>query len=206
MYAKVCGLTAVDDVRVAVDAGADAIGMVMNRTSPRAVDAELARRIVAAAAGSVDTVLVVNDMPAVDAARLAGEIGVDVLQLHGRYTAADFAAAAEVFGRLWRATSLAHDPDLTVGAYGEQALLLDAPRPGSGEQWDLTALADGGPSGRWILAGGLRPDNVAAAIAQARPWGVDVSSGVESAPGVKSHEKIRQFLSSVRNEEHAFRG
>lgn len=197
MLAKVCGLTAVDDVAVAVGAGADAIGVVINRTSPRAVDADLASRIVAAAAGEVDTVLVVNDMPAAQAARLAQRIGVSVLQLHGTYTPADFAEATALFPRVWRATSLAHAPDLRVGAYGEEALLLDAPRPGSGEQWDLTSLSDRGPDGHWILAGGLRPDNVAAAITRARPWGVDVSSGVESAPGVKDHGLIRDFLAQV---------
>lgn len=198
MFVKVCGLTAVDDVAVAIEAGADALGVVSNRTSPRAIDAQLARAIVAAADGAVDTVLVVNDLPATDAAHLAQRIGVDVLQLHGTYTAADFAAAGALFPRLWRATSLAHDPDLTVGAYGEELLLLDAPQPGSGEQWDLGALRERAPAGRWLLAGGLRPDNVAAAIAQARPWGVDVSSGVESSPGVKDPVKIREFLSAIR--------
>lgn len=197
MLAKVCGLTAVDDVAVAVGAGADAIGVVMNRTSARAVDEDLAARIVAAADGQVDTVLVVNDMPAADAAQIAHRIGVSVLQLHGTYTADDFAGAAAHFPRLWRATSLAHRPNLQVGAYGEEALLLDAPRPGSGQQWDLTALGEGAPDGHWLLAGGLRPDNVAAAIAAARPWGVDVSTGVESAPGVKDHGLIREFLAQV---------
>ncbi len=198
MYAKVCGLTAVDDVEVAVGSGADAIGVVMNDTSPRAIDSGLAARIVAAAAGEVDTVLVVNDKPADVAARLAHDLGVSVLQLHGRrYTADDFAAALAVFPRVWRATSLAHDPDLHVGAYGEELVLLDAPTPGSGEQWDLTALTERAPDGRWLLAGGLRPGNVAAAVAAARPWGVDVSSGVESAPGVKDHGLIREFLAEV---------
>ncbi|MFT3715822.1 MAG: phosphoribosylanthranilate isomerase [Gordonia sp. (in: high G+C Gram-positive bacteria)] len=201
MFAKVCGLTAVETVDVAVSAGADAVGVVMNRTSPRAIDEPLAARIVDAARGQVDTVLVVNDMPAADAARLAARLGVDVLQLHGTYTADDFADALAVFPRLWRATSLRHDPPLQVGAYGEQALLLDAPRPGSGEQWDYRALAGKGLDGDWILAGGLRPDNVADAIAQAHPWGVDVSSGVESAPGVKDHGAIREFLSVVRATE-----
>ncbi|MFT3663329.1 MAG: phosphoribosylanthranilate isomerase [Gordonia sp. (in: high G+C Gram-positive bacteria)] len=204
MYAKVCGLTAVDDVAAAVSGGADAIGVVMNDTSPRAIDAELAARIVAAARDlsrarrRIDTVLVVNDKPADRAAQLAREIGADVLQLHGRYTPDDFAVATAIAPRVWRATSLAHDPDLRVGAYGEELLLLDAPRPGSGEQWDLSALAERGPRGRWLLAGGLRPDNVAAAIARARPWGVDVSSGVESSPGVKDHAKIAAFLAEVR--------
>ncbi|MFZ2509691.1 MAG: hypothetical protein WAW85_01170, partial [Gordonia sp. (in: high G+C Gram-positive bacteria)] len=106
MFVKVCGLTAVDDVAVAIAAGADAIGVVANRTSPRAIAETLAREIVAAADGAVETVLVVNDMPATDAAQLARRLGVSVLQLHGRYDEADFAAAGALFPRLWRATSL----------------------------------------------------------------------------------------------------
>ncbi|GEE00818.1 N-(5'-phosphoribosyl)anthranilate isomerase [Gordonia spumicola] len=198
MYVKVCGLTDPDTVDVAVDAGADAVGVVMNRTSPRAVDADTARSIVDRAGGRVDTVLVVNDMSAADAARIAAGLGFSVLQLHGGYTEADFADAAAIFPRLWRATSLAVDPPLEVGAYGEVALLLDAPRPGSGETWDLSVLADRGVHGAWLLAGGLTSDNVADAIAAARPWGVDTSSGVEASPGVKDHAKVRAFIKAAR--------
>ncbi|MFT3899337.1 MAG: phosphoribosylanthranilate isomerase [Gordonia sp. (in: high G+C Gram-positive bacteria)] len=197
MYVKVCGMTTVDAARVAVDAGADAVGVVMNRTSPRAIDAALAREIIAAVTDDVDTVLVVNDMSAADAAALAVELGADVLQLHGAYAADDFATALTHLPRVWRATSLAADPDLTVGAYGEEALLLDAARPGSGHRWDTAALGDG-PAGHWILAGGLSPANVAEAIAAADPWGVDVSSGVESAPGIKDHDAIRAFVAAAR--------
>lgn len=198
MYVKVCGLTDPATVDVAVDAGADAIGVVMNQTSPRAVDADTARTIVDRAAGRVDTVLVVNDMPAVDAARIAADLGFSVLQLHGSYTADDFTAASATAPRLWRATSLANDPPLQVGAYGEESLLLDAPRPGSGERWDLSVLADLGVSGHWLLAGGLSPTNVADAVGQVHPWGVDVSSGVECSPGVKDHAKVRDFVEAAR--------
>ncbi|MGO3325797.1 phosphoribosylanthranilate isomerase [Gordonia sp. (in: high G+C Gram-positive bacteria)] len=198
MYVKVCGLTDPATVDVAVAAGADAIGVVMNQTSSRAVDTVVARTIVERADGRVDTVLVVNDMPAADASRIAADLGFSVLQLHGSYTADDFAAAAEVFGHLWRATSLANDPPLQVGAYGEESLLLDSARPGSGERWDLSVLAGRGVSGRWLLAGGLSPTNVADAIGQVRPWGVDVSSGVESSPGVKDHAAVRAFVEAAR--------
>nr|WP_132994134.1 phosphoribosylanthranilate isomerase [Gordonia zhaorongruii] len=201
MYVKVCGLTRPETVDVAVDAGADAVGVVMNRTSARAVDSATARTVVAQAAGRVDTVLVVNDMPAADAAAIAVDLGFDVLQLHGSYGEADFASAARIIPRLWRATSLANDPPLQVGAYGEESLLLDAPRPGSGERWDLSALAERGVGGRWLLAGGLHPGNVADAIAQARPWGVDTSSGIESSPGVKDHVLVRAFIAAARSAE-----
>ncbi|WOC11402.1 phosphoribosylanthranilate isomerase [Gordonia sp. MP11Mi] len=197
MYVKVCGLTDPATVDVAVDAGADAIGVVMNRTSSRAVDAGIASTIVERAGGRVDTVLVVNDMRAVDAAHIAADLGFAVLQLHGTYAADDFAAASAVIPRLWRATSLANDPPLQVGAYGEESLLLDAPKPGSGERWDLSVLTDR-VTGHWLLAGGLTPDNVADAVAQAKPWGVDISSGVESAPGVKDHAAVRAFVANAK--------
>lgn len=199
MYVKICGLRTPEHVEVALASGADAVGFVMNRTSPRRVDAELARSLVAAVAGRADTVLVVNDLPALDAATIAVELGIDVVQLHGaRYREDDFAAALKVGGRVWRATSLAEEPDLTVGAYGEEVLLLDAPKPGSGQTWDLSALVERAPEGRWMLAGGLNPENVAAAIATAAPWGVDVSSGVETAPGEKDADLIRAFAAAAR--------
>ncbi|MDR2256402.1 MAG: phosphoribosylanthranilate isomerase [Arthrobacter sp.] len=195
MYVKVCGVTTPQMAREVCAEGVDAIGVNMSAKSPRCVDAATAREIIAAVDCSVETVLVINDRPAVDAARLALEVGASVLQLHGPgYGPADFAAAAEIFPRLWRAISLAHDPHPVAGSHGEELLLIDAPKPGSGESWDLSALEEARPEGRWLLAGGLNPDNVAAAVAVAKPWGVDVASGVESAPGVKDPALVRAFI------------
>ncbi|RYZ26791.1 MAG: phosphoribosylanthranilate isomerase, partial [Propionibacteriaceae bacterium] len=84
-----------------------------------------------------------------------------------------------------------------VGAWGEEVLLLDAPKPGSGERWDLSDLADRAPDGTWLIAGGLSPANVREAVEAVRPWGVDVSSGVETAPGEKSSELIRAFVEAA---------
>ena len=206
MYLKICGLTDPENARVAVEAGVDALGIMMNATSPRALSVERAAEVltearVAAAESwhSLDTVLVVSDMPVDRAAALVDELDFDVLQLHGNYSDEDVAEAASVVDRVWRATSLADGPaDLRVGAHGEEALLLDAPRGGSGETWDLGSLAGGRPEGRWILAGGLNPENVAERLVAAQPWGVDVSSGVESAPGVKDPDRIRAFVQAVR--------
>lgn len=195
MYVKICGLRTAEHARVAVEAGAGAVGVVMNRTSVRRATEQEARTVVDAVAGRVDTVLVVNDMDAAEAAGTARRLGFDVVQLHGPgYGAADFAAVLDVVPRVWRATSLDLDPPLEVGALGEEVLLLDAPRPGSGERWDLTALAARAPRGRWMVAGGLAPDNVADAVRTVHPWGVDVSSGVEVAPGEKDAGLVREFL------------
>ncbi|WP_029068703.1 phosphoribosylanthranilate isomerase [Jonesia quinghaiensis] len=198
MFVKVCGLSTPESVAAAVEAQVDAVGFVHALGSSRHLDADAIRALVATVECRVDTVLVVAKIPAVAAAHLACDTGVSVLQLHGSYTQADFEAAQQVFPRLWRATSLEAAPDVTVGAFGEEMLLLDAPRAGSGERWDVTALADRNLDGRWLLAGGLTPDNVAESIAAAKPWGVDVSSGVESAPGVKDLAKIRDFVAAAR--------
>ena len=196
---KICGLRTAEHADAAIEAGADAVGVVMNRTSSRrATDAE-ALSVTRAAQGTVDSVLVVNDLPAAAAAETAVRLGFDVLQLHGRaYGREDFAAALAIVPRVWRATSLDLDPPLEVGAWGEELLLLDAPKPGSGERWELSELADRAPDGRWLVAGGLAPATVAEAVTAVRPWGVDVSSGVEVAPGEKSAELIRAFVSAAR--------
>lgn len=198
VYVKICGLPSPDAAAWALDAGADAIGVVMSRRSVRNVDADTAARIVAVSQGHVDTVLVTNDLTVDEAVAAAELIGVDVLQLHGRYSPDDFARAAAAFPRIWRAQSLSEGADLTVGAQGEEVLLLDAPRPGSGELWDLSALEGRRPEGQWLLAGGLDPQTVTAAIEAVQPWGVDVSSGVESASGVKDRELIKAFVAAAR--------
>lgn len=199
MFVKVCGLDTVESARVAVEAGADAIGVVISQGSPRNLSVEAATEIVDVVRADVETVLVVSDMPAPQAAETALAIGVSILQLHGGYTREDFSQALRRFDRVWRATSLSDDTDLHVGAWGEELLLLDAPRAGSGQRWDLDSLDTRRPDGRWLLAGGLSPDNVAEAVRLALPGGVDVSSGVERARGVKDHDAIRAFVAAARS-------
>ncbi|WP_323101097.1 phosphoribosylanthranilate isomerase [Intrasporangium sp. YIM S08009] len=198
MYVKVCGLKDPDMARVAVAAGADAVGVVMSEGSPRHVTPEAAAGVVEAVGGRADTVLVVREMPVAEAVEAAGSIGATVLQLHGGYSAAEFATARAGFARVWRATALDDSTELTVGAWGEEVLLLDAPVAGSGHTWDIGALQHRRPRGRWLLAGGLDPVNVAGAVTAARPWGVDVSSGVESSRGVKDPDLVRAFVAAAR--------
>lgn len=199
VYVKICGLDTIDHALVAVEAGADAIGVVMSASSSRGLDVATAASIVDAVRDRVDTVLVVNDLGAREAAEVASRIGVSVLQLHGpAYGSGAFADARARVPRVWRATSLADDPDLHVGALGEEAILLDAATPGSGTTWDLAALDEHRPDGRWLLAGGLTPDNVAEAVKHAKPWGVDVSSGVEASRAVKDPALIRAFIREAK--------
>ena len=192
---KICGLSTPRDVEVAIEAGADAVGFVLSSSSPRAVSPARVRELVGVAAGAATTVLVVHDVSIPEAVERAGELGVDVLQVHG-YAPQEVRAASDSWPRTWRATAASAGPVL-VGEHGEEALLLDSPVPGSGETWDLGLLGEV-PEGRWILAGGLSPENVALAVREVRPWGVDVSSGVESARGVKDHGLVRAFLEAAR--------
>ena len=154
MFVKVCGLDTLESARVAVEAGADAIGVVISQGSPRNLTVEAAAEIVDAVRAEVETVLVVRDMPVAQAVETAPASASSILQLHGGYTRDDFARPASDFERVWRATSLADDTDLHVGAWGEELLLLDAPRAGSGERWDLSALTGGDPTatGSWPAA------------------------------------------------------
>jgi phosphoribosylanthranilate isomerase len=197
VFIKVCGLRTEADVSVAVEAGADAVGFVFAR-SPRQVDLDAAQRLVAVTPPSVLTVGVFKDMAVDEVAELARASGVGAIQLHGDYPREAFQALADPGVRLIRATALGPDTDTDTGARGEDMLILDSPVAGSGERWDLDPLAARRPTGRWLLAGGLTPENVPQLIAEARPWGVDVSSGVESTRGVKDHGKIRGFVAAAR--------
>lgn len=201
MYVKICGLRDTRTAAHAIAAGADALGVVMSPRSPRHATPAQAAEVVAAARDAdrvVDVALVVNRMSAVTAAETARELGFDVLQLHGAYEADDFAAAREILPRIWRATSLSHHPGLRAGEFGEERLLVDGASPGSGEAWDLSLIEGAQLGDRWLLAGGLHPGNVAEAVASVRPGGVDVSSGIERAPGEKDPELITRFIRAAR--------
>ncbi len=192
-WVKVCGLTHPDDVAVAVAAGADAVGFVTAAGSPRRVPL---RDVRALADGiPVVTVLVTVDMPAAElvAAAFGAEVGaVQPAGAHAAQAAADARAAG-----LWvlRPVHVAGAVDLT-GVPADQMPLLDTrvgdAAGGTGVTWDWSLAT--GVERRYVLAGGLGPDNVAAAVAAARPWGVDASSGLEAAPGRKDPDKVRRFV------------
>ncbi|WP_043616978.1 phosphoribosylanthranilate isomerase [Nonomuraea candida] len=194
MYVKICGLSEPEHVATAVEAGADAIGFVMTR-SPRRITPERAAELAAPVPAHVLTVGVFRGEDPATVRAAARTSGVRAVQLHGKHPHADFTALKDLGVRLIRAVDA--QADLRCGAYDEDLLLVDAPHAGSGQPWDWAAVR-GRPSGQWMLAGGLSPANVREAIAAADPWGVDVSSGLESAPGVKDPELIREFLRKVR--------
>lgn len=195
-FVKICGLKTARDVDVAVEAGADAVGFVFAPGSPRTVDAATARELAARVPAGVLTVGVFRGQSVGEVGRLARESGVRSVQLHGD-EGPEYYEALRAEGRtLIRATAGAV---AAAGEYGEDLLLIDAPDPGSGKPWNWGSAEFTAPRGRWLLAGGLDPANVRAALRATGAWGVDVSSGVERERGVKSPELIRAFLAAARD-------
>ena len=197
VFVKICGITDPADAALVVDAGADAIG-VNFAVSRRRVTVEQARAIAEVVPEGVLTVGIFRDHLADEVIEIVRAAGLDAAQLHGSETAATSRRVHAAVPLLFRAMSAA-DPALAdIDEHGADVVLLDAPVPGGGVPFDWTLVGDLTARHRVLLAGGLRPDNVAAAIAAVRPWGVDVASGVESAPGRKDAAAVRRFVAEAR--------
>ncbi len=199
---KICGVRTLADARAAVAAGADALGLNFAPGSPRRVAPEFAREVAAALPREIQLVAVTVDAP-----DLAPFAACQIQQLHGAETPAIAAAAWPAAWKAfrWRGAETGAEIDRYFAACGARppaALLLDTYRAdahgGTGATWDWTAAAARAWPAPLILAGGLHAGNVGAAVAAVRPWMVDVASGVEDAPGVKSAEKMRAFVAAVR--------
>lgn len=206
---KICGLSTPETLEAALAADADMVGLNFHPKSPRFVTREKARELAAIARGRTEIVALIVDFDARQAAELVAEVDPDWLQLHGRETPDQVAAIRAATGRrVMKALGVAGTADLaTISAYAAVAdcILLDAKPPkgaaypgGHGRPFDWSVLADLDPGLPFMLSGGLDPANVADAIAIARPAGVDVSSGVETAPGVKDIGLIRDFIAAAR--------
>jgi len=206
---KICGLSTPETVEAALAAGADMIGLNFHPKSPRYVTLALARELAAIARGRTEIVALVVDWSEQQAAELTEALNPDWLQLHGRETPEQTAALRRAIRRpVMKALGIATADDLKgVSSYRDAAdlILLDAKPPkdaafpgGHGRPFDWGLLAGLDPSQRFMLSGGLDPANVAEAIGIARPAGVDVSSGVESAPGVKDPARIAEFIAAAR--------
>lgn len=203
---KVCGLTDPAEARQAAEYGVDAIGLVFAK-SPRQVNPETARLIVRAVPPFVQTVGVfVNESPR-RIRDIVAHCGLDLVQLHGEEKPDVCEALAP---RAVKAARVRTCEDIeALSAYNGmvRAFLLDAWSPdthgGTGQTFDWSIVTEAGKAlaEPVILAGGLNPQNVAHAVEQVRPWGVDVSSGVEISPGRKDMEKIRRFVEAVREKK-----
>lgn len=213
-WIKVCGTTSLADARISIDAGANALGFVF-APSPRRVEVETAAEIVAGLAGEAETIGVfVNEAPA-RIAQVVEQVGLSGVQLHGDEDAETVAKVRSLVGqrkliKAFNASDLADNTKLNVEIFQPgvnlDAILLDAGsqqlRGGTGAAFDWEKVAPIAERIRdrlpLIIAGGLNAGNVARAIAMFDPWGVDVVSGVESAPRVKDEKKLREFVAAVR--------
>jgi len=198
---KICGITSVADARVAAEAGADMIGLMFYEKSPRQISMETAVEIVRSISPFVARVGVFVNPPEELVTRAIAACGLNLLQFHGDEPpefCTQFGVMSMKAFRMRDAESLR-----ALANYPTDAWLLDAYTSdqfgGTGEKfnWDLAVEAT--KSGRPVfLAGGLTPDNVAEAVCKVQPFGVDVSSGVESAPGKKDAAKVKLFIERAR--------
>lgn len=199
MFLKICGITRLTDALHAVEQGATAVGFVLWPHSPRAVSVERAAEIIAELPSHVMAVGVFVNEPVDGIRAIAKRTRLTAVQLHGDEPPA-YAAALD-----WpviRAVSVGDIGEASQAWSPETALLLDnidpVRRGGTGAVIDWSEAADLAQKRRVVLAGGLTPANVGSAIRAVRPFGVDVSSGVESAPGVKDFGKVTQFIANAR--------
>ena len=201
LFVKICGITNAADARAAVEAGADAVGLIFVPNTPRYVEVAVAREIAATISERVKKVGVFVDEPVEAINRVARQVSLDLVQLHGDLTRE---SARLVEAPIIKVVRVRGEIDLErLRAYNARAYLLDTyiegAHGGTGRtfDWDLAlpVVAAGLPV---LLSGGLTPDNVAEAVRRVRPFGVDVSSGVEARPGRKDHDKVRAFIANAK--------
>lgn len=200
---KICGITSVEQARWAVDAGADAIGLVFYEPSPRFVNLTLAAEIAASVPAFVTVVALFRNAEAGQVQHVCKRVQPDMLQFHGD----EPVEFCEQFDRPWMKALGMNDMaapaevELAAQPFSKaRGLLLDShsgkKAGGSGKAFDWSLVPEN-MRGRFVLAGGLSPQNVAEGVARLRPWAVDVSSGVESSPGIKSKAKIVAFMAAL---------
>ncbi|QDX40596.1 phosphoribosylanthranilate isomerase [Salarchaeum sp. JOR-1] len=205
---KVCGITNEADAAAAVDAGADALGFIVDVPvdTPRELDPERAAALAASVPPFVTTVLVTMPDAPDDAADLAARVRPDVLQVHGDVPATDLAALADgVDAKLVKTVDADSPEDAARYDDAADALLVDstdasgAGGTGRTHDWTVTRDLAARLDSPIVLAGGLTPDNVAEAVETVRPFAVDVASGVEESGGVKDHDAVAAFVAAAKH-------
>jgi phosphoribosylanthranilate isomerase len=196
VFVKICGVTTEADALLAVGMGASAVGFIF-APSPRQMAPGAVADIVKRLPHETVTVGVFRDEAPQRVIEIANHIGLRAVQLHGVESIEDTRWVASRAGWTIKAFPAGHRNIDRFNEYGAEFLLVDGNNPGSGELFDWR-LAEGviDPR-RLIVSGGLRPDNVGAAIEHLGPWGVDVASGVEASPGVKDPGKLRDFITAA---------
>ena len=201
MFVKICGITRSQDADLAVGLGANALGFVFWQGSPRYMAPATAKAIVASVPASVLKVGVFVDEPSEVVVRIMDDVGLDVAQLHG-HESPEFCRALN--RRIFKAVGLEENGTVNVAEFDpDVVLLVDAHDParhgGTGRTVNWDWARDIAATRRTILAGGLNAANVKLAIRSVRPFGIDVSSGVESSPGVKDPNRLRSFFEALHD-------
>ena len=202
MFIKICGITNVDDALLATALGADAVGFVM-APSPRQIAPPRVQEITRRLPPGVLTVGVFRNEAPQRVVDIVNRCGLKAAQLHGQESVADTQLVRDKVPVVIKAFPGGSGALAAADRYRADMVLVDSATPGSGQVFDWS-LAEGAPSGiRLIMAGGLNPENVATAIAKVRPWGVDVSTGVELSPGRKDPARMRAFIKAAREADPA---
>lgn len=198
---KICGMTQLKDAVFAAEQGADAIGFIFYKKSPRSVTMKTVREIILKLPPLIDTVGVFVDESVDRVNKIADYCGLDLVQLHGDESPAFCRKIHRRVIKAFRVKDLQSIKELEK--YSVSGFLLDTftdnLHGGTGKTFDWNLALPAKKIGPVILAGGLTPRNIRQAISQARPYGVDVCSGVEKSPGIKDPEKVRAFLTNIRS-------
>lgn len=200
---KICGITNLDDAIKAAELGADAIGFVFWEGSRRFISPAAAARILREMPPFMTSVGVFVNEGAKAVNRVIDETGIDCAQLHGEESPEE---CLQVKSRVIKAIRIKDSKDLrALKSYNVSAFLLDAfiegVPGGTGKTFDWNIAVEAKSAGRIILSGGLTPENVKEAVKKVGPYAIDVSSGVELAPGKKDHAKLKKFMEQVRKNE-----
>jgi phosphoribosylanthranilate isomerase len=199
MFVKICGITRAEDAQAAAEYGASAVGFVFWPESPRFVEPDRARAIIATLPSSVAAVGLFVNQPASHVNDVVSLVRLAAVQLHGDEPPS---FAAQMTRPVIKAVSVDGGAPAMAEWPESVMLLVDARDPvrrgGTGVRADWMAAATLARGRRLLLAGGLTPENVAGAIAEVRPFGIDVSSGVERSPGVKDHRRLKALFDAMR--------
>ena len=210
---KICGITSVGDAELAIASGADAIGMIFYPRSARYVDLKRAKAIADSAGPFVTVVALFVNARVEEIKHILSEVAIDCLQFHGDEASEFCQQFSRPYMKTIKVPQAENNDENRISAIQQhviheshshpqaQAILLDTLHPkqvgGTGERFDWRCIPNTN-NFRWVLAGGLNPDNVVEAVQQINPYAVDVCSGVESKPGIKDPNKVRQFIANIR--------
>jgi phosphoribosylanthranilate isomerase len=202
LWIKICGVTSVEDARLAVECGADALGLNFAPGSPRCLGSEEARLIREAIPLTVEVVGVFVDAPLDAIVAHAEYVGLDTAQLHGSESP-EFLDQVSQIVPAYKALRIGSAEDVALAdTYGGDRILVDAKVPGAmggtGQTFDWDLISELNERRKLIVAGGLRPENVRECVAHVLPYGIDTASGVESHPRAKDAEKMRLFVKNAR--------